>query len=269
MLSPLAALLVLAVIQGLTEYLPVSSSGHLVLTRLLSGEDDLLPTGATVEVWLHLGTLLAVLLFYRERVVGLAQGVLGKGQDIGEQRRLFALLLLGSVPAGIVGVFFEDELEPLFGSATAVGVALLVTGCVLWASRWMRDGRLELDQIAVRAALLIGFVQAFAIAPGISRSGMTIVTGVGLGLTVEAAAAFSFLLSIPAILGAAVLKVPKMFEEQEHALNNSWLALSFLTAFVVGYLALGALLWLARGRKLSWFAPYCWIVGVLAIALSF
>ena len=267
MLSPLAALLVLAVIQGLTEYLPVSSSGHLVLTRLFTDDADLLPTGATVEVWLHLGTLLAVLLFYRGRVLGLAQGVFGLGQQVGDQRRLFALLLLGSVPAGIVGVFFEHEIEPLFSSATAVGIALLVTGSVLWASRWVRDGKLELDQLAWRAALLIGLVQALAIAPGISRSGMTIVAGIGLGLTVEAAAAFSFLLSIPAILGAAVLKVPKMFEEQQASLESSWLLMSFATAFVVGYLALGALLWLARGRKLSWFAPYCWLVGVLAIAL--
>jgi undecaprenyl-diphosphatase len=267
MLSPLAALLVLAVIQGLTEYLPVSSSGHLVLTRLFTGEAELLPTGATVEVWLHLGTLLAVLLFYRTRVIGLAQGVFGVGPQVGDQRRLFALLLIGSVPAGIVGVFFEHEIEPLFMSTTAVGIALLVTGSVLWASRALRDGKLELDQLAWRAALLIGLVQALAIAPGISRSGMTIVAGIGLGLTVEAAAAFSFLLSIPAILGAAVLKVPKMFEEQQADLENSWLLMSFATAFVVGYLALGALLWLARGRKLSWFAPYCWLIGVLAIVL--
>jgi undecaprenyl-diphosphatase len=267
MLSPLAALLLLAVIQGLTEYLPVSSSGHLVLTRLLTGDADLLPTGATVEVWLHLGTLLAVLFFYRTRVLGLAQGIFGFGQQVGDQRRLFALLLLGSLPAGIVGVFFEHEIEPLFASATAVGIALLVTGSVLWASRWMRDGRLELDQLAWRAVLLIGLVQALAIAPGISRSGMTIVAGVGLGLTVEAAAAFSFLLSIPAILGAAVLKIPKMFEEQQASLEPSWLLMSFVTSFVVGYLALGALLWLARGRKLNWFAPYCWLIGVLAITL--
>ena len=115
--------------------------------------------------------------------------------------------------------------------------------------------------------MLIGLVQALAIAPGISRSGMTIVAGIGLGFTVEAAAAFSFLLSIPAILGAAVLKVPKMFEEQQANLESSWLLMSFVTAFVVGYLALGALLWLARGRKLSWFAPYCWLIGVLAIVL--
>ena len=267
MLGPFAALLLLAVIQGLTEYLPVSSSGHLVLTRLLTDDADLLPTGATVEVWLHLGTLLAVLLFYRERVTKLAQGVFGRGRDVGDQRRLFGLLLLGSIPAGVVGVFFEDALAPLFSSATAVGIALLLTGTVLWTSRSIRDGNRDLVHLTISAALLIGLVQALAIAPGISRSGMTIVAGVALGLRVEAAAAFSFLLSIPAILGAALLKVPAMFEDQTHELETSWLLASFLTAFVVGYLALGALLWLARGRKLSWFAPYCWLAGGLALTL--
>ncbi|MAW59652.1 MAG: hypothetical protein CMJ94_02315 [Planctomycetes bacterium] len=267
MFGPLAALLLLAVIQGLTEYLPVSSSGHLVLARLLADDTDVLPTGATVEVWLHLGTLLAVLLFYRERVVRLAQGVFGRGREVGEQRRLFAFLILGTIPAGVVGVFFEKQLEPLFASATAVGIALLLTGTVLWISRSLRDGNRDLVHLTARAAILIGLVQALAIAPGISRSGMTIVTGVALGLTVEAAAAFSFLLSIPAILGAAVLKVPQMFEDPDTELKTSWLIGSFATAFVVGYLALGALLWLARGRKLSWFAPYCWLAGALALSL--
>lgn len=268
MLSPFAALVILAVIQGLTEYLPVSSSGHLVLTRLLTDDADVLPTGATVEVWLHLGTLLAVLLFYRERVASLTTGVLGMREDAAAQRRLFGQLLLGSVPAGLVGVLFEDQLAVLFSSATAVGIALLLTGTVLWASRSMNEGTRTLMQLGWSAALIIGAVQALAIAPGISRSGMTIVAGVGLGLTIEAAAAFSFLLSIPAILGAALLKVPAMFEEEQAAMPVSWLLTSFVVAFAVGYAALGALLWLARGRKLSWFAPYCWIVGVLAISLG-
>lgn len=265
--SPLAALLILAVIQGLTEYLPVSSSGHLVLARLLSDDAAVLPTGATVEVWLHLGTLLAVLLFYREHVARLTKGVLGLGDEVAGQRKLFGLLVLGTIPAGLVGVFLEEQLEPLFASATPVGIALLFTGTVLFASRFLKDGKRELGQLTVAAALLIGIVQAMAIAPGISRSGMTIVAGVGLGLTIEAAAAFSFLLSIPAILGAAVLKVPQMFEEQNSELQDSWLLYSFVAAFLVGYAALGALLWLARGRKLSWFAPYCWLAGILALTL--
>ncbi|MCH2101491.1 MAG: undecaprenyl-diphosphate phosphatase [Planctomycetes bacterium] len=267
MLGPFAALLLLAIIQGLTEYLPVSSSGHLALTRLLTDNEHLLPSGATVEVWLHLGTLFAVLLFYRERVARLAQGVFGRGFEIGDQRRLFCLLLLGSIPAGLVGILFEDALNPLFESSTAIGIALLLTGTTLWSSRLIRDGNRELVHLTIGAALLIGLVQAIAIAPGISRSGMTIVTGVALGLTIKAAAAFSFLLSIPAILGAALVKVPAIFEDNVHDLKTSWLLTSFMTAFVVGYLALGALLWLARERKLSWFAPYCWIAGGVALTL--
>ncbi|MBC8406438.1 MAG: undecaprenyl-diphosphate phosphatase [Planctomycetes bacterium] len=268
-MSPLIALLVLAVVQGLTEYLPVSSSGHLVLVRLLTGEDDVLPTGAVIEVWLHLGTLLAVLLFYRERIFKLAQGVLGGGVDVANQRRLFLLLIVGTIPAGLVGVLFEKQLEVLFNNPTLVGVALLLTGMVLWASRSIPDRKGDLLRLTVKAALLIGVVQAFAIAPGISRSGMTIVAGMVLGLSVESAAAFSFLLSIPAILGAAVLKVPHIFAgEGEPEVPLMHLFLSFVTAFGVGLAALGMLLWLARGQKLSWFAPYCWAAGVVAISMG-
>ncbi len=266
-MSPLIALLVLAVIQGLTEYLPVSSSGHLVLGRLLSGEDDVLPTGAVIEVWLHLGTLLAVLLFYRERIFKLARGVLGQGEEVPEQRRLFGLLILGTIPAGLVGVLFEDELEVLFGDPTPVGVALLLTGMILWASRSIPERQGTLAKLTIAGALIIGIVQAMAIAPGISRSGVTIVAGLVLGLSVEAAAAFSFLLSIPAILGAAVLKVPKIFADDAAVqVPTMHLLLSFVTAFVVGLAALGMLLWLARSQKLSWFAPYCWAAGLLAIS---
>jgi undecaprenyl-diphosphatase len=265
-MSPLLALLVLAVIQGLTEYLPVSSSGHLVLARLWSGETDALPTGAVIEVWLHLGTLLAVLLFYRRRVLQLSLGVFGKGQDPGPQRRLLVLLILATVPAAVVGVLFEKQFETLFGNPTLVGIALILTGLVLWTTRSIADGKQDLAGLTIKAAILIGLAQAVAITPGISRSGMTIVSGCVLGLTIESAAAFSFLMSIPAILGAAVLKLPAIFaEDGQTTVPVLHLAVSFVVAFVVGYLALGMLLWLAKGRKLSWFAPYCWAAGLLAL----
>ena len=268
-MSPLIALLLLAVIQGLTEYLPVSSSGHLALSRLYLSDENALPTGAVIEVWLHLGTLLAVLIFYRKRIVNLAGGVLGKGDEVPEQRRLFSLLILGTIPAGLVGVLFEEQLNVLFESPVPVGIALLLTGIILWASRSIPDRQGDLKRLTITAALIIGCVQALAIAPGISRSGFTIVAGSLLGLSIESAAAFSFLLSIPAILGAAALRIPKIFtEDGESQVPLLHLFLSFLTAFGVGLAALGMLLWLARSQKLSWFAPYCWAAGVLAIALS-
>jgi undecaprenyl-diphosphatase len=268
-MSPLIALLVLAVIQGLTEYLPVSSSGHLALARLLNGDSDTLPTGAVIEVWLHLGTLLAVVLFYRQRVLHLALGVLGRGDNPANQRRLLGLLFLGTLPAAFLGVFFEEQFETLFSNPTLVGVALIFTGLVLWASRSLSAGTEDLRSLTIKAAILIGLAQAMAITPGISRSGMTIVAGCALGLTIESAAAFSFLLSIPAILGAAVLKLPAIFtEDGQTSVPALHLGASFLTSFVVGYLALGMLLWLAKGRKLSWFAPYCWAAGLLAITYA-
>ena len=178
-------------------------------------------------------------------------------------------MIVGTIPAGLIGVLFEEQLEVLFNDPTLVGVALLLTGMVLWASRSIPDRQGDLLLLTVKAALIIGVVQALAIAPGISRSGMTIVAGMVLGLSVEAAAAFSFLLSIPAILGAAVLKVPHIFAgEGEPQVPVMHLILSFVTAFGVGLAALGMLLWLARSQKLSWFAPYCWAAGVVAISMS-
>ncbi len=268
-MGPLLAILVLAAIQGLTEYLPVSSSGHLVLFRLLLGDGNGLPEDASLEVWLHLGTLLAVLIFYRRRVAELFHGVLGRGDDVPFQRRLFGLLVLASIPAGLVGYFFEEPLQRLFSSPEPAGAALLLTGLILWASRSLPERFGTMRDLTVGAVVLIGMVQALAIAPGISRSGTTIVAGCALGLGIEAAAAFSFLLSIPAILGAAVLKVPAIFADRgEAGIPFGHMALSFVVSFVVGLAALVLLLWLARSRKLSWFAPYCWAAGLAALALS-
>ena len=258
-------LLFLAVLQGLTEFLPVSSSGHLVLARQLCGSESGFPEDASLEVWLHLGTLSAVLVYYRRRVMALAQGVFGFGADAPEQRRLFLLLLLASVPAGLVGTVFEDSMSKLYASSESVGVALCVTGCVLWASRFLRPQTKTLTQITVGAALLIGIVQAVAITPGISRSGFTIVAALALGFEVRAAAAFSFLLSVPAIAGASLLKVPQIFEEGQSAMPTAHLGLSFALSAVVGYFALGLLVWMAKNQRLSWFAPYCWIAGLFVL----
>ncbi len=258
----LLLLLLLAVLQGLTEFLPVSSSGHLVLARHFADNEAGFPEDASLEVWLHLGTLSAVLLYYRRRVSALAQGVFGFGDDASAQRRLFLLLLLASVPAGLVGTVFEDSMSKLYASPESAGVALCLTGNALWASRFLRSRTKTLTQITVGAALLIGVSQALAIIPGISRSGVTIIAALALGFEVQAAAAFSFLLSIPAIAGAALLKVPQIFSEGQSALPATHLGLSFALSAVVGYFALGLLVWTAKSRRLSWFAPYCWIAGL-------
>lgn len=267
-MAPLALLLLLAVLQGLTEYLPVSSSGHLVLGRELIPGGEALPEDASVEVLLHLGTLLAVILFYRRQVLALAAGLVGRGQDPGAQRRLLGLLVIATLPAVAVGLLGKDAIESAFTTPAVASACLLVTGAGLWWSRRLVTGRRDLWQITARMALVIGLAQAFAILPGISRSGATILTGMAFGLGVEAAAAFSFLMSIPAILGAAVLKLPDMLEQGAGELGAGPLLAAAALSFFVGYLALAMLLWIMRARRLSWFAPYCWLLGLTGLAFT-
>lgn len=257
-------LLVLAVVQGLTEFLPVSSSGHLVLARALLPGGERLPDDSSLEVLLHLGTLLAVLVFYRREIYGLARGVLGQGADVGGQRRLLLLLMLGSLPAAVVGLSLEDTIDTAFAHPAFSAFALLVTGSFLyWSRRFPAEGR-DLFGLSWRVALVIGVAQAFAILPGISRSGATIVTGMALGLALPAAASFSFLLSIPAVAGAAVLKLPTAsFADLGGAATMS--AAVGMSA-LVGLAALGLLVRLGKTRRLWWFAPYCWLAGISALA---
>ncbi len=264
-MTALGALLVLAIIQGLTEYLPVSSSGHLVLAGAFLPGAEQLPKDASVEVMLHLGTLFSVFLFYRREIGALIRGVFGLGEDPAEQRLLLFHLVLGTLPAAVFGLLLQDRIEAAFSTPAFAAVALLVTGTVLWSSRRFSRAPGGGRSLDARMALLIGLAQAFAIAPGISRSGMTIVAGLALGLSGERSATFSFLLSIPAILGAVVLKTPDLLKNGAGPLGPLDLSLGVLVSFVVGFLALGMLIWLIRRQKLSAFAPYCWLVGALGL----
>lgn len=262
-MSPLLLVLVLAVLQGLTEYLPVSSSGHLVLGKEFLPGGENLSADASLEVLLHVGTLLAVLLFYRKRVVRLVAGFFGVGAEVQSQRRLAGQLVLATVPAVVVGFSIRHNLETLFGSSIPAATALLVTGGILWYSKRLSAKGDRIQDLGWKAAVLIGFSQAFAILPGISRSGTTIVVGMRLGLSAEAAAAFSFLLSIPAILGASVLKLPELDTAQ--AFDPATISLAVGASFLVGLGALGLLVWITKRGKLYYFAPYCWVVGALAL----
>lgn len=269
-MGALGILLFLAVVQGLTEYLPVSSSGHLELAKAFLPGGHNLPEDASVVVLLHLGTLMAVLVFYRKEVVALTKGVLGLSEDASDQRRLFGMLALGTLPLLLVALS-QDWLEAhLFNNPVVPSVALLVTGLLLYVSAKFVHTPRGLADLRPHMALLIGLAQAMAVTPGISRSGSTIVMALALGLAIDAAASFSFLLSIPAILGAGLLKVPEALAQTDaSAYTGVDLGLAFLVSALVGYMALGLLLWIARARKLIWFAPYCWCLGILGLVLSF
>ncbi len=247
---------ILGIVQGLTEFLPVSSSGHLVVAQAVIGLDV---PGVFVEVVLHVATLLAVVVVYRRRIWDLVRGV-GTGER--DAWRSIGLLVLATIPVVIVGWLFGTLIERSFESLAFVGIGFLVTGAILWTSRWVRVR--ARDEPTASGAVSVGGAQALAMLPGISRSGTTVVVGMWLGLDPVRAAEFSFLMAIPAIAGAAVLQIPDMTGEAL-AIGVGPLVVSFLAALFSGVFAIRLLVrMLARGA-LHRFAPYCWSLGVVTL----
>ena len=251
--------ILLGLVQGLTEFLPVSSSGHLRVLEVVTG---VRAPGVFVEVSLHVATLAAVLVVYGRRLWQMLTGAL-QG-DPGE-RRLLWLLILGTIPAGIIGVLFHHQVEEAATSLVFIGIAFIITGFMNWSTRGRAGTRPE---PTVPVALGIGGMQAVAaVVRGISRSGSTVCAGLWGGLDPVAAAQFSFLLSIPVIAGAALI-------EGRHASVNIAavgalpLAVSFLLAFGAGLWSIRFLVALLRRGKFYEFAPYNWAIGVLTIAYA-
>lgn len=240
----------------MTEFLPVSSSGHLVLAQELFGYK---PEGISLEVALHVATLLAVLIYYRRRLFDIAR----VGVGAGGWPRFLALIIIASVPAAVVGLFFEDRIAGLFESPAIVGFALLFTAAVLASSMLARSRGVNCATLGFGAAFLIGVAQAVAIAPGVSRSGITIVAALWLGTVAEEAAAFSFILSVPAILGAAILTA-KDIATVDIPLGP--LAVGFAVTFVAGVFAIYVVIKMLSARKFPYFAVYCCIIGTAVIA---
>jgi undecaprenyl-diphosphatase len=245
--------LLLGMVQGATEFLPVSSSGHLVIGQAIL---DIRIPGVAFEVAVHLGTLVSVLLVYRRRVADLVMGVLRGRPDAWTY---FGLILVATLPAGFLGVAAGDFLEALFEAPAVAGLGLLVTGSFLWSSRGA-VGRGPEGSVDFRIALLMGMAQAFAIVPGISRSGATVVAGLWLGVEAEEAAAFSFLMAVPAILGAAVLQLPGLGVDGA-AIRGGPLLYGSGAAALTGVLAIWTFVAMLRRRAFHRFGPYCWAVG--------
>lgn len=246
----------LGLVQGLTEFLPVSSSGHLVMGQALLGAD--MP-GVGFEVSLHLATLASVLVAYRRRIGALLAGVARRDP---EHVRYAGLLALASVPAGTAGVGFGGFFARLFEAEAATGAALVVTGFVLWTSK--RAGRRSGSRrLGWRAAAGMGLAQAAAIAPGVSRSGTTVVAGLWSGVAPAEAAAFSFLMYVPAVAGAALLELPGMASAPSGQGAGAWpLAVGGAVAFASGVFAIRLFGRLLERGSLHRFAPYLWAVGI-------
>lgn len=248
--------LVLGLVQGLTEFLPISSSGHLVLAEEVLGYQS---PGLTVEIALHLATLLSVFIAYRVRIQELVRGLFRR--DAGAWR--YALLLgVGSIPAALAGLLFRDWFAATFESGVSLGVQFIVTGAMLLLTR-PALARATGQEIGVGAALVIGVAQAFAILPAISRSGATIATALWLRIAPGPAAEFSFLMSIIAILGSGLLEARHLAPGT--TLLSPGLVLGFIAAMVSGIWAIRFLVALLARQRFHAFAGYCFAVGVFTI----
>lgn len=261
--------IIIGIVQGLTEFLPVSSSAHLVFVQKLLGVES----SIAFDVFLHLGTLIAVLWFFRFDVYKMLSSWFSSLEDIIQGRfregfyedpykRLAWYVILATIPVGIVGVLFEDSVDALFAGALYVpAFFLFVTGTILYLSQRMPSGEVNYNTITKKEALFMGLGQACAILPGLSRSGTTIAAGLTIGLDKEFAAKFSFIISIPAILGAFVLQA----KDIGGALDVNFLPviLGFIASIVAGYMAIRWMLDLIKNRNLDIFAYYCWAVGII------
>ncbi len=265
-MNDLLDVILLGIVQGLTEFLPISSSGHLVVLEYLLDAPDFLVKGVGLEVALHVGTLLAVLLYYREdlmNVFRLASPRPASGYPRTETFALLKWILVGSIPTVVLAILFKDWFESCFENPMQVGIALCVTGMFCLASRFIPCGKITITGLGPWRAILIGVAQGFAIIPGISRSGATIVTGIWLGVDPKEAARYSFLLSVPAILGAAALKLA---EGKADGGLSLWVLLpGILASAVVGYLCLGLLTRILNAGGFYYFGYYCVPLGLFVL----
>ncbi|MFK8113090.1 MAG: undecaprenyl-diphosphate phosphatase [Rubripirellula sp.] len=248
-------IIILAIVQGIAEFLPISSSGHLVVLGALMGK---LSSSPALEIILHVGTLGSILVVFWKRILDLLRS----------DKRVIPLLIVGTIPAGIVGLTIKSKFEVvLLRNPPLVGVMLLLTAAMLILLGRLKPREGEYQRMSLWGAFLVGCFQAFAILPGISRSGSTILGGRLLGLKNEDSVTFSFLLAIPAILGASVLTCKDLLETGLAGIPFSALELAVgaITAFAVGVFALRWLIGWSRQDRLHWFAWWCIPVGILVI----
>lgn len=261
--------IIIGIVQGLTEFLPVSSSAHLIFIQKLLGVESSL----AFDTFLHLGSLLAVIIFFRADIYKMLHAWWLSIGDILQHRfkegfysdpykRLAWYVILATIPVGIVGILFESQVDALFAGALYVpGFFLFVTGTILYLSQRIASGQIDMSHMGWFQALFMGLGQACAIMPGLSRSGTTIAAGLVIGLDKEFAAKFSFILSIPAIFGAFIVQLKDIGMSMSG--DGSAILLGFLAAFISGYIAIKWLLDLIQNKSLDIFAFYCWIVGII------
>lgn len=247
---------ILGIIQGLTEFLPISSTGHLYLGRHLFGLDE---AGLLLDTLLHAGTLIALLIYYWQEIINLLKNPFSK---------LTLLLIIGTIPAVIAGVLFNDYFEEISKTGVTIGWEFLITGFVLWYADKRPERHKTLQAIRYRDALLVGTFQAAAIFPAISRSGFTMAAGLLSGMSRETAAYFSFLLSIPVIFGGILFQSKDLLTEPIESITLQGLVIGTIFSAVFGYIAVSWMIKFVKNHSLRPFSVYVTILGVLIIFLQ-
>lgn len=246
--------IVLSITQGITEWFPVSSSGHLALIQ----EFFNMNVPIAFDVFLHFASLIVIILVFWKDIRDIILGIVKKDK---KYINIFLYLIIASVPAAVVGFLLKDKIESIFSNILFIGISLVTTGILLFLTKFAKNKNKELN---IKNSITIGLAQAFAILPGISRSGSTISIGLLSGLNSREAARFSFLLSIPAILGASILEIKDMGR-----IDNIWyLLIGFFVTIIIGFLSLKYLLKIIDKNKFKNFSFYCVLLGVLVIIYS-
>lgn len=273
MLDILSAI-ILGAVQGLSEFLPISSSGHLALIPNLLGVE----TGLAFDTVLHIGTLIAIFSFFWQDILNLIKGFLLSLIDLTEgldvfkkelklvpEKRFAWLIIVGSIPTALIGLLLKDAIETIFRGTFFVGFFLIITGLILYYSERHSSGKITAKDMSFKQSIIIGICQGLAVLPGISRSGSTIASGLCLGLEREYAARYSFLLSVPAVIGAGLIQIKDIATID---ISFGVILAGFISSVVFGYLAIKLLMKMIKGWSLNIFAYYCWIIGAITLILS-
>lgn len=262
----------LGIVQGITEWLPVSSSAHLAITQHFIGE-----VSVVFDIMLHIATLFVVLFVFRADVKNIIiecikiPGEIKEGKSLGaaisnnQYRKIAWLVVLGSIPTAIIGFVLNSFIAAFYGSLLIIGTALIVNGILLWFTKKIKGDR-DICDIDYKDALLIGTSQGFALIPGLSRSGFAISSGMLRGIDSSLAVRYSFLLSIPTVAGANLLRIKDVGELT--ILNPGYVAIGMILSIIVGYASIVLLLKIIKNRRFHQFAYYCWIVGALLVILN-
>ena len=269
--------MLLGLVQGIAEFLPISSSGHLSIFQNFFGLTTAEEDNLFFDVLLHLATLVSVCIVYRREIAGIITDVVQCVRGIGHPHpgpakkypgvRLLIMMFFATLPLFII-LPVKDSVEKLYYSTAYIGFALLLTGCLLWVSDKMLRGVKNEKNMGIKDALIVGVCQAVATIPGLSRSGTTITAGIATGMKRDFAVKFSFLISIPAVLGANILSLIDAVKEGVDFSQLPAYLLGMLVAGVSGYFAIGLVRYISRKGRFGWFAYYCWAAGLITLILT-